>query len=85
MLQQQVTSSPGPHLDESRSLQLADHLRPGHAAIVKPNARLCQGCRQANPDRLGVRFRFAGEPDIAEKLKNGHTIDKKTFKVHLDG
>jgi len=27
----------------------------------------------------------AGEPDIAEKLKKGHKIGKRTFKVHLDG
>ncbi len=27
----------------------------------------------------------AGEPDIAAKLKKGHKIGKKTYKVHLDG
>ena len=27
----------------------------------------------------------AGEPDIAAKLKKGHKIGDKTFKVHLDG
>ncbi len=27
----------------------------------------------------------AGEPDIAEKLKKGHKVGSKTFKVHLDG
>jgi arylsulfatase len=27
----------------------------------------------------------AGEPDIVEKLKKGHTVGSKTFKVHLDG
>jgi arylsulfatase len=27
----------------------------------------------------------AGEPDIAEKLKKGHKIGSKTYKVHLDG
>jgi arylsulfatase len=27
----------------------------------------------------------AGEPDIVEKLKKGHKIGSKTFKVHLDG
>ncbi len=26
-----------------------------------------------------------GEPDIKEKLKKGHTIDGKQYKVHLDG
>jgi len=28
---------------------------------------------------------IAGEPDIAEKLKKGHKVGNKTFKVHLDG
>ena len=28
---------------------------------------------------------MAGEPDIAEKLKKGHKIGRKTYKVHLDG
>jgi arylsulfatase len=27
----------------------------------------------------------AGEPDLVEKVKKGHTIGGKTFKVHLDG
>jgi arylsulfatase len=27
----------------------------------------------------------AGEPDIKEKLENGHKAGDKTFKVHLDG
>ena len=27
----------------------------------------------------------AGEPDIAAKLKKGHKVGNKTFKVHLDG
>jgi arylsulfatase len=27
----------------------------------------------------------AGEPDIKEKLQKGHTVNGKTFKVHLDG
>jgi arylsulfatase len=27
----------------------------------------------------------AGEPDIVEKLKKGHKVGNKTFKVHLDG
>jgi arylsulfatase A-like enzyme len=28
---------------------------------------------------------YLGEPDIVEKLKNGHEAAGKTFKVHLDG
>jgi arylsulfatase len=27
----------------------------------------------------------AGDPDIKEKLLNGHQVGNKTFKVHLDG
>jgi hypothetical protein len=34
MFQWQVTAFPGPGLDESCGLQLADHLGPGHLAIV---------------------------------------------------
>jgi hypothetical protein len=34
MLQQQVTAFPGPDLDESCSLQFADHLGPCHLKIV---------------------------------------------------
>ena len=28
---------------------------------------------------------MAGEPDIKEKLKKGHTANGKKFKMHLDG
>ena len=58
MLQQAMTAFPGPNLDESRSLRLADHLGPGHAATVKPNARLCQGGGRPVQSQT-VRFRFA--------------------------
>jgi hypothetical protein len=34
MLQQHVTAFPRPDLDESCSLQLANHLGPGHLTIV---------------------------------------------------
>ena len=27
----------------------------------------------------------AGEPDIVDTLKAGHTIGDKTYKVHIDG
>jgi len=27
----------------------------------------------------------AGDPDISEKLKNGHKVGDKTFRVHIDG
>ena len=36
-------------------------------------------------DWLPTLLAAAGEPDIKEKLKKGHKVGDKTFKVHLDG
>lgn len=36
-------------------------------------------------DWLPTILAAAGEPDIVEKCKKGHTAGAKTFKVHLDG
>ncbi|MEW6137886.1 MAG: arylsulfatase [Thermodesulfobacteriota bacterium] len=36
-------------------------------------------------DWLPTLLAAAGEPDIIEKLKAGHQVGEKTFKVHLDG
>ena len=36
-------------------------------------------------DMLPTFLAAAGEPDVTEKLLEGHTIGDKTFKVHLDG
>ena len=36
-------------------------------------------------DWLPTFLAAAGEPDIIEKLKAGHTIGDTTFKVHIDG
>ena len=36
-------------------------------------------------DWLPTLLAAAGEPDITEKLKKGHKVGNKTFKVHLDG
>ena len=36
-------------------------------------------------DMLPTFLAAAGEPDVTEKLLEGHTIGSKTFKVHLDG
>ena len=36
-------------------------------------------------DWLPTFLAMAGEPDIVEKLKNGHKAADKTFKVHIDG
>jgi len=36
-------------------------------------------------DWLPTFLAAAGEPDVVEKLKAGHTIGDTTFKVHIDG
>jgi arylsulfatase A-like enzyme len=36
-------------------------------------------------DWLPTFLAAAGEPDIVEKLKQGHTAGDKTFRVHIDG
>jgi arylsulfatase len=36
-------------------------------------------------DWLPTFLAAAGEPDVVEKLENGHEADGKTFKVHIDG
>ncbi len=36
-------------------------------------------------DWLPTFLAAAGEPDIVEKLKAGHTIGERTYKVHIDG
>jgi arylsulfatase A-like enzyme len=36
-------------------------------------------------DWLPTFLAAAGEPDVVEKLKGGHTIGDMTYKVHLDG
>jgi arylsulfatase A-like enzyme len=36
-------------------------------------------------DWLPTLVAMAGDPDIKEKLKEGHKVGEKTFKVHLDG
>jgi arylsulfatase A-like enzyme len=36
-------------------------------------------------DWLPTFLAAAGEPDIVDKLKAGHTIGDTTYKVHIDG
>jgi arylsulfatase len=36
-------------------------------------------------DWLPTFLAAAGDPDVVEKLKSGHTAGEKTFKVHIDG
>ena len=39
----------------------------------------------SHTDCLPTLVAAAGDPDIVEKLKTGHKIGSKTFKVHIDG
>jgi arylsulfatase len=39
----------------------------------------------SHQDMLPTLLAAAGEPDIVEKVKQGHKAGSKTFKVHLDG
>lgn len=39
----------------------------------------------SHTDMLPTLAAVAGEPDIVEKLKKGHKMGNKTFKVHIDG
>jgi arylsulfatase A-like enzyme len=39
----------------------------------------------SHQDMLPTMLAAAGEPDIAAKLLDGHTVGDRTFKVHLDG
>ncbi len=39
----------------------------------------------SHQDWLPTFLAIAGEPDIIDKLHNGHKADAKTFKVHIDG
>jgi arylsulfatase len=39
----------------------------------------------SHQDMLPTLLAAAGEPDIVEKVKKGHKVGDKTFKVHLDG
>ena len=39
----------------------------------------------SHQDWLPTLLAAAGEPDIAAKLLDGHTIGDKTYKVHIDG
>jgi arylsulfatase len=36
-------------------------------------------------DWLPTFLAAAGEPDVVEKLKTGHTVGERTYKVHIDG
>lgn len=51
--------------------------------VIKPGTIINDMC--AHEDFLPTFAAAAGEPDICDKLKAGHTLDGAKFKVHLDG
>jgi arylsulfatase len=51
--------------------------------VIKPGTKL-NGIA-SHEDMIPTLLAAVGEPDIKEKLKKGHTINGKTYKVHLDG
>jgi arylsulfatase len=53
---------------------------PGH---IEPGTVSNEVC--SHQDMLPTLLAAAGEPDVVEKVKKGHKVGDKTFKVHLDG
>jgi arylsulfatase len=51
--------------------------------VIKPGSVINEIC--AHEDFLPTLAAAAGEPDIIEKLKKGHALNGRKFKVHLDG
>ncbi|MCP3388870.1 arylsulfatase [Bradyrhizobium sp. CCGB12] len=51
--------------------------------VIKPGTTINDVC--AHEDFIPTFAAMAGEPDLVEKLKKGHTLNGKSFKVHLDG
>ncbi len=51
--------------------------------VIEPGTVNNEIC--AHEDLLPTFLAAAGEPDIVEKVKNGHTAGEKKYKVHLDG
>ena len=51
--------------------------------VIKPGTKL-NGIA-SHEDMIPTLLAAVGEPDIKEKLKKGHTVDGKKYKVHLDG
>jgi arylsulfatase A-like enzyme len=51
--------------------------------VIKPGAIINDMC--AHEDFIPTFAAAAGEPNIVEKLKKGHAMNGKNFKVHLDG
>jgi arylsulfatase len=53
---------------------------PGHIPAGAVSNEIVQ-----HHDWLPTFVAAAGDPDIVEKLKQGHTAGEKTFRVHIDG
>lgn len=53
---------------------------PGHIAARSISNDIVQ-----HHDWLPTLLAAAGEPDIVDKLEQGHALGDKTFKVHIDG
>jgi arylsulfatase A-like enzyme len=51
--------------------------------VIKPGQIINDIC--AHEDFIPTFAAAAGEPDLVEKLRKGHKLDGKVFKVHLDG
>jgi arylsulfatase len=51
--------------------------------VIRPGTIVNDIC--AHEDFVPTFAAAAGEPDLAAKLLKGHTLNGKTFKVHLDG
>jgi len=51
--------------------------------VIKPGSVINDIC--AHEDFMPTFAAAAGEPALVEKLKKGHALGKRTFKVHLDG
>ena len=51
--------------------------------VFEPGTVVNEMC--AHEDLIPTFVAAAGDPDIVEKCRTGHTIGDRTFKVHLDG
>ena len=51
--------------------------------VIKPGTIVNDVC--AHEDFIPTFAAAAGEPDLVDKVKKGHTMNGKNFKVHLDG
>ncbi|MCP3472194.1 arylsulfatase [Bradyrhizobium sp. CCGUVB1N3] len=51
--------------------------------VIKPGSIVNDLC--AHEDFIPTFAAAAGEPDLVEKVKSGHALNGRNFKVHLDG